>query len=999
MQAATQPSHRLPAQRVFLNWDQPALPRVADYLIERFGRDHGDAWVVVPTARAGRRLETLLLERLPAFVPPHIVTPGSFVDAWVASTRSAEAPRVARPLEATMAWVTVLRDFAGADDGAAANREAGQSRLASLIPAPPDPQDWPGWGSIAQRVALTREQLATGLATFADAASVAAGSQERWSVLAALDQAYEATLTQWHRIDRETARREALSSPRNPTWSQPVILAAFVDQTPLQAKVLERCADVTSLIFADATQADRFDSRGGLIEAAWGAEPLEIPADALQVVSRRSEEPEAVAHAIADEADDWQRVHGELIEEKKITVALADEQRGPSIVRGIRSAGGSARTAAGRPLTDAAPATLLQSFARLLRTGRLDALAEVARHPHIELFVAEVIGSTFAGMSWPTLIDEWATLTLRSELLSEWLVEPTPTSTRGSSPQAEAVPHPTRGEAIAQLYRCVLGLLPVGDVRVRPFSAWSEPIREALRRVYRDHPLSAEAPQDAGTVQCLEAIACCLNEQAELSALATGDPSVDASSAIQWTLARLAGKRISDPPTAGDIEAMGLLDAALDDAPILVVASANDGYLPGSITETTDGLLTDSLRTQLGVPNNAQRFARDAYLLEAMRRPRVGFKMIAARRGDDDEPLKPSRLWVRGSQPTHTASRLLRFYDQALPGELPPAEEPIHGSWLQPGRINRFVIPRPASNATLPKKLSVTAFRTYLSCPYRFYLKHILCLRTSHDNATELDPPTFGSLLHDAIADFGKTAINAEDFEDQLAIRDQLISHLQRRAVRAFGREPRSSVRVQLAFAEERLEALASLQANWFREGWTIAHVEHTTNAEFQVPGGSFRIEGRIDRIDIHPELGLRVIDFKTGDTPAKPLTQHVRDRAGQRRWLDLQLPLYRDLIMRDQIFAGMETTPIHLGYAVLPRKTDETAWSPLQADTTFWSEAATQRDAVLTRILRRDFRPAHDPPTYADAFSQLCADDWSGREEDLQSWSDDQPIVGADHA
>ncbi|MEM8783971.1 MAG: PD-(D/E)XK nuclease family protein [Planctomycetota bacterium] len=979
MHADPQPNDPGESQRVFLGWDRPALPAVADWLIDRFDRDHGDAWVVVPTARAGRRLEALLLERRPVLVPPHLVTPGAFLDAWTQSARPADAPRVANDLETCLAWVSVLRAFAGSDTPTPDAREAGHHRLAALVPAPPSPDDWPGWWSLAQRLVRLREQLASGLADFGDAAEQAAGSQARWAVLAALDDAALATLAQWMLTDRESARRAVIDDMSRPVWQAPVFLAALADQTPLQQAVFERCVSVTPLVFADASRADRFDRFGGLVRDAWTQPPVGLPIDSLRVVDRRGDEADAVAHAIADAADRWQAQHGRPLEERHITLALADESRGPAVIRAVRVAGGTARTAAGRPLNEAAPATLLHSLARLLKTRRLDALAELVRHPDLQAWLNGPGGTGFdSDIDWPTLLDEWATRTLRSELLAEWLEKP---DLDAPGPGAS----PSRGESIAGLFRRVCSLIPSADQGQRPLSSWSPLIADALRTIYGPHDLNPERARDADTVQALETLAARLREQAELPDFPEANPTLDVAAAIGWTLARVAGERARDPATAGDLEAMGLLDAALDDTPVVVVASANDGFLPSTVNDDANGLLTDSLRTRLGVPDNDARFARDAYLLTATHRSRVSFAMVAARRGEDDEPLKPSRLWVRGASSADTAVRLLRFYDQPTPHR-PSRTAPNTGPWLNAGPTNRFVIPRPQPDAPLPEKLGVTALRTYLACPYRFYLAHVLKLSPVHDAAVEMDAPAFGSLLHDALAAFGQSPAELRESTDPAVIAETLQTLLTRHARRAFGTDPRPAVRVQLAFAEERLEAYARLQADWNEQGWRIVHIEYTAAADFPVPAGTVRLEGRIDRIDHHPELGVRVIDFKTGDTPADPLRQHVRQRNGRHVWTDLQLPLYRDLIRRDATLAPFDASAVELGYVALPRKPEETDWRPLQADEGFWLQASEQRDAVLTGILTRDFRPGA-PPDYPDAFSALCADDWPGRIDDLARW------------
>ena len=68
----------MPINRHFIDWNQPLLPAVADYLIDRYadGRnlDLRDVVMVFTGARATRRMLELLFEKAskkwPAFMPP-----------------------------------------------------------------------------------------------------------------------------------------------------------------------------------------------------------------------------------------------------------------------------------------------------------------------------------------------------------------------------------------------------------------------------------------------------------------------------------------------------------------------------------------------------------------------------------------------------------------------------------------------------------------------------------------------------------------------------------------------------------------------------------------------------------------------------------------------------------------------------------------------------------------------------------------------------------------
>ena len=79
------------------------------------------------------------------------------------------------------------------------------------------------------------------------------------------------------------------------------------------------------------------------------------------------------------------------------------------------------------------------------------------------------------------------------------------------------------------------------------------------------------------------------------------------------------------------------------------------------------------------------------------------------------------------------------------------------------------------------------------------------------------------------------------------------------------------------------------------------------------------RVTGRIDRIDHHPDLGWRLIDFKSSDSGTTPDKAHRKSD----RWIDLQLPLYRGLHAA-RLPGSPDAVDIATGYfwsALIPRR------------------------------------------------------------------------------
>ncbi len=163
------------------------------------------------------------------------------------------------------------------------------------------------------------------------------------------------------------------------------------------------------------------------------------------------------------------------------------------------------------------------------------------------------------------------------------------------------------------------------------------------------------------------------------------------------------------------------------------------------------------------------------------------------------------------------------------------------------------------------------------------------------------------------------------------------------------------------------------------REGWRIGHTEMDLQAQVLVDGQPFTLTGRIDRIDRHDELGYRVFDYKTGDTGKAPEKTHRGKRDGKSCWVDLQLPLYRNLCEQLNL-AG----PIKLGYINLPKKQSETGPAIARWDDQELAEAFETRDGVIRALRGQVYWPPGDPARYPDGFERVC-----GRPDDAPPRAD----------
>src|SRR5690606_38430713 len=129
-----------------------------------------------------------------------------------------------------------------------------------------------------------------------------------------------------------------------------------------------------------------------------------------------------------------------------------------------------------------------------------------------------------------------------------------------------------------------------------------------------------------------------------------------------------------------------------------------------------DTFLPETLRRYLGMSSNQDRLGRDAYLLHALlasRRDPDSVHVLIARWAPSGSSLKPSRLLFQ----TRNDPLFLQRVHELIRNEPPATESPLPHASVQVS---------PPELPELPRTLSVTALRQFLTHPFDFYLRHVL---------------------------------------------------------------------------------------------------------------------------------------------------------------------------------------------------------------------------------------------------------------------------------
>ncbi|WPJ96039.1 PD-(D/E)XK nuclease family protein [Coraliomargarita algicola] len=377
------------------------------------------------------------------------------------------------------------------------------------------------------------------------------------------------------------------------------------------------------------------------------------------------------------------------------------------------------------------------------------------------------------------------------------------------------------------------------------------------------------------------------------------------------------------PRQAHDL--LGWLELLWNDAPQLVLMGLNEGKVPESVIG--DAFLPETMRALFGLRTNEQRFARDAYLMEAICRRRTGERgqvdILVPQKAADGSPVKPSRLLFLGSADT-LLPRTRTLFAQSDTNE-PPTDYSI------PWKLS------PPPGLPLPERISVSALKSYLECPFRFFLRHIMHMRPIDLESREMSPAAFGTLLHAILAELKGLSIDSQTKPSDLiaklhAIAENEIEH-------KFGRELSFALRLQKEAILARIQAYVERQIEDVRTNGSI-QILHT-ESKFSAKLEGIELRGVIDRIDQRGDR-IELTDYKTADSPKSPEKAHLAPLARKEppahlpeeaffehgnkryRWIDLQLPLY----VYSQLEAGKERPRVaYINLAKTLEKSEIAPW------------------------------------------------------------------------
>lgn len=841
---------------IFLDWNLPLLTAIAKRLLsdtEGSFIDLSGTLVIVPTVQSSRRLrEALALSASEGLFPPEIVTPDGLLAHTLRGVTIASEPAV------LAAWVSVFEfiDF---------------KRYDALFPVIPD-QSIAWQHGMARRIAQLRNELGEEGLDFQQVARIVAKSGQepkRWQELAQLETLYLSQLQKHNLQDPKQLRREAAQSYQPSAHIERIVLAATPDPQPLILQALERSVQHIAMeVWVYGSKDTSFDDWGRPLAEHWNQRPLDFEKWGvyLQTVTAPKDVALFIAESMQNKAPE------------SILIGLADASLNPIIADALTRVDITHYDPEGQALRNSTTGKLVELLCRFCSDTSISTVRSLLQHPDMQ--------------DWLGFREHANKVLQQLDRLFEDHLAPDFDS---------LIYFAARSSRATELKDILIQLKPFAN-ELSNTDNFAETLAGKLQLIYSGKQIATSTDSEVPWEECAEAIRKWLQLIAEAERLFPDLPKRFAHTTLEHGL-RNSRVYPTRPQQAHDL--LGWLELLWNDAPHLILAGLNEGSVPESVIG--DSFLPESLREHLGLRTNAQRFARDAYLLEALCRRRVSngrIDVLIPQVGYDQDPLKPSSLLFQCA-----ADRLIERTRKLF--------QPSSNGFTKSRHRIAWKL-RPPPDLELPASFPVSALKSYLQCPFRFFLRHILRMRPVDVEMRELSPAAFGTLFHDTVAKLRGDTLNQTvkpgDLIKKLhAIAKHIFEH-------RYGNRLSFALRLQQEALLERIIYFAERQSeDIIQNGRT--HIISTEEA-FEISLEGVVLNGRIDRIDQRGRQ-QELIDYKTSNRPTDPEKAHLAsagkktlpthlpeeaflERGGKRYyWTDLQLPLYgfaRDLHGEDAL-------------------------------------------------------------------------------------------------
>ena len=891
-------------EKIILDWRGSAVERSVFWLVDQSKRkefiDLSHLLVVTQTSWAARRIKESLgqvaKEKDSACLLPQMRTPGSLIapdKEWI------DGFSVASSVQSLAYWTLTLKE-----------QDLGQFK--DLFPQIPKELDASWVLSMARAMIRLRETLAEANydCELVEQSGLTEkwGERDRWSDLSRLERHYRVRLERDGMMDPMDARRRWVVNPVVGTETKRVVLMGVSGFPDLFKKLLETLMkkeiSLQVVVFcSNRKELDSFDTFGRPVSSAWESRPLKLSDEQLHLCYGPVEQAK-LSLGLIDQVP--------RASEENVNIGVLDPEVKEALLE-------SEINRPDKPVF----------FDPEGQAGKKTPLYCWLQAVH-DLFLVGGMGEAMNLMRFP-LTHNWLKSNEIDGCIRTWLEELDFLHTENlSKSPADGIFFSKRDlKSVYDPLNEMVGLIK--RLKGRDFEL---EINDLLKGALSGGCFEKSNREEQSYLQILPMIGNWLNEIKQVSGL---NPEERFS-----LLLKMVGQSTwRYEERENEMNLYGWLELCWADAPRLLVLGCNESYLPESLP--TDTFIPQSLRRELGLWTNEDRSGRDSYLLHWLLSSHDGASrvdFIIGKFSRDESPLKPSSLFFLCHPEDEEA---LPDRTEKLFGEVRPESD--NPPWAYPWKLN------PGKHVPI-RRISVTSFRAFLSCPFRFYLKQKYGMREYDSLKAEADFMDFGNLIHSALEALPRKGHEKTDS-------DEIYQLLKKKSAdelfKRYGRNPSLPIRQQKASIERRLAQVSKLHEQDLANGWAIHRVEEKFHldtcgskepAHWRVLNGeddpleserSIRVVGKIDRIDFHSEKKIyRLLDYKTGSKGPDDL--HLRGGYAHweefpeyfkfeldgrsKRWIDLQLPLYQ--LWAEKTLLGEPGERVEVGIFNLPARIEE---------------------------------------------------------------------------
>ncbi len=365
------------------------------------------------------------------------------------------------------------------------------------------------------------------------------------------------------------------------------------------------------------------------------------------------------------------------------------------------------------------------------------------------------------------------------------------------------------------------------------------------------------------------------------------------SEARAWLALQLERSRFMPPTSSTQVQLIGLSQSQFQKFDGLIIAAAEEEFLPGSPTPAA--FFNDRVKHELGLATSLQKKNQCFYHFMRLLNSSDNILLSYRNQGDNGEQIKPS-AWLALLEQFSQLAFDKNLQDHTLQELVNSPENTFTHKAQESAKQSHQPKPSLPENL-IPTKISASQYQELINCPYLFYAARCLKLEATDEIRQALSKADYGERIHQCLEAFHhKTDGLPGPFKTKVTEhnRDAAAKLLNDIIKKVFSTDLAENHEHQAWYLQAK--KIVPHYLDWqikHQQDWNIYKVEQQITKELQLDNTHkpLKLKGRLDRIDKNSE-GLEVIDYKTG-----AISSNKEVEAGEQ----VQLPFYHTLLQDDE--------------------------------------------------------------------------------------------------